>query len=138
LSRCRHHYHHHHLLLLLLRCHLHHILIVLTACKFACYILFCPGNFMCKIVCELEVYICIKRAQLYKVTCCIQNDRSSISGLVECLPLFHVNPKSVSNQLLMLDYFCWDVEQWLHMALKLSKAVFECCLLRTFVWTGIV
>jgi len=64
-------------------------------------------------------------AQLYKVNYCIQNSRSSISGLVECLRLFHVNLKSVSNQLLMLDYFCCDAEQWLYMALKLSKAVFE-------------
>jgi hypothetical protein len=64
-------------------------------------------------------------AHLYKVTCCIQNSRSSISGLVECLRLFHVNPKSVSNQLLIFDYFCCDAEQWLYMTLKVSKAVFE-------------
>ena len=74
-------------------------------------------------------------AQLYKVNYCIQNSRSSISGLVECLRLFHVNLKSVSNQLLMLDYFCCDAEQWLYMALKLSKAVFEWSLL-VFIFVG--
>ena len=67
-------------------------------------------------------------AQLYKATCCFQDDRSSISGLVEWLLLFHVNTKSACNHLLMMNYFCWDAEQWLHMALNLSKAVFEFCL----------
>ena len=96
---------------------------------------------MCKIVCDFKFVLAIRlptgheTAQLYKVTCCIQNCRSSISGLVECLRLFNVNPKSASNQLLMLDYFCCDAEQWLQMALKLSTAVFEFSLL-VFIFVG--
>ena len=110
LSRRRHHHHHHHhhlllLLLLLLHYHLHHRLIVLTACKSACYIAL-SGEFFCVKSCVIVKFVFAIRlatghepAHLYKVTCCIQNSRSSISGLVECLRLFHVNPKSVSN--------CW-------------------------------
>jgi hypothetical protein len=88
-----------------------------------------------KFVLALRLATGHETALLYKVTSCIQNDRSSISGLVECPPLFHVNPKSAFNQLLMLDYLCWDTEQWLHMALKLIKAVFEFCLI-VYIFVG--
>ena len=88
-----------------------------------------------KFVLTLRLATGCETAQLCKVTCCIQNDRSSISGLIEYLPLFHVKPKSASSQLLMLDFFCQDAEQWLPMALKLSQAVLEFCLL-VYIFVG--